>query len=208
MHKNQTFILTVIFFSILLLSVLISLNLVQRSNSKPKVVVVMFGDSLTANGKWDKLFPHKNIVNLGVGGNTTYNMLKRLREVYKYHPKYCFIMAGINDLDTKREPEEIYKDYISILNKLKNKDITPIILSTLYSRDDYEAIFRLNDKVDQLNNVLKDYALTNNLIYIDLNASFTENHCLSRKYAIDQLHLNDKAYEVWKDKIKHIIYNK
>ena len=111
--------LLLIFIFGLLFCLLINTEIAASKHQK--VDVVMFGDSLTANGKWDKLFPHVNIVNMGTGGDSTHDMLKKLRYVYQYHPKYCFVMAGFNDIDTKRDPDQIYKDYFSILEKLQKK---------------------------------------------------------------------------------------
>jgi len=173
-----------------------------------KADAVMFGDSLTANANWKKLFPHKNIVNLGRGGDSTHDMLLRIHYVYKYHPKYCFIMAGFNDLDTHRNQDRVYKDYFSLLEQLQQNNITPIIMSTLYARDYFDAQCQINNKIDLLNSALKDYASTNNITFIDLNESFAQNHSLSPQFAADHVHINDKAYEIWRDKIKNIIYKK
>jgi len=190
------------------LLVCLSLNSKITAYQFFKTKVVMFGDSLTANGKWNKLFPDIKIVNLGRGGDSTHDMLLRLHYVYKYHPKYCFIMAGLNDIDTHRDQDRIYKDYFSILEKLRQNNITPIILSTLYARDYFDANHQINNKIDLLNSTLKDYARTNKITYIELNESFAQNHSLSPQFAFDHVHINDKAYEIWRDKIKNIIYDK
>jgi len=171
-----------------------------------KADVVMFGDSLTENGKWNKLFPDINIVNLGFGGDTTHKMLRRMGEVYKYNPKYCVVMGGFNDIDQGRDLNEIYKDYTSILKKLKNRKIIPVILSTTYVVEHFRTSALINTKIDKLNGELKEYAYNNKIIFIDLSQSLSKNHYLSPDFAVDHVHLNDKAYEIWKDKIKNIIY--
>lgn len=173
-----------------------------------KTDAVMFGDSLTANGKWNKLFPGIKIVNLGRGGDSTHDMLLRINYVYKYHTKYCFVMAGFNDLDTHRNQHQILKDYFSIIENLQQNNITPIILSTLYARDFFDENQHINNKIELLNNALKNYADTNKITFIDLNQSLSENHCLASQFAADHVHINDKAYEIWRDKIKNIIYKK
>jgi lysophospholipase L1-like esterase len=196
----------------LLLIFVIGLLICLLINSKieayqhDKADVVMFGDSLTENGKWDKLFPDIKVVNLGFGGDTTHKMLRRMGEVYKHNPKYCFVMAGFNDIDQGRDLNEIYKDYTSILKKLKNRKIIPIILSTTYVIDHFRTPALINTKVDALNGELKEYAFNNKIIFIDLSQSFSKNHYLSPDFAVDQVHLNDKAYEIWRNKIKNIIY--
>ena len=89
---------------------------------------------------------------------------------------------------------------------MKQNNITPIILSTLYARDFFDAKHQINNKVDLLNNELKDYAHANKITFIDLNESFSQNHSLSPQFAFDHVHLNDKGYKIWRDKIKNIIY--
>ena len=76
----------------------------------------------------------------------------------------------------------------------------------LYARDFFDAKCQINNKIDLLNSALKNYARTNNITFIDLNESFSQNHSLSPQFAFDHVHLNDKGYKIWRDKIKNIIY--
>lgn len=195
---------------VLVISLLINMfvNFTIMAKQHIKADVVMFGDSLIENGKWEELFPDITIVNLGVGGNSTYDVLIRLKQVYKYNPKYCVIMAGFNDIDCYRDFNETYNDYISILKKLKKRGITPVIMSTTYAADFFKPDENINTKIENLNNALKEYAMSNEIIFIDLNKSVSKNHYLSREFAADHVHLNEKGYEVWRDKIKNIIYKK
>ena len=196
--------LLLIFFIGLLICLFITSEILAYHH--PKVDVVMLGDSLTENGKWNTLFPDIKIANLGVGGNTTHLMLRRICEVYKYKPKYCFVMAGFNDIDQDRDLNKIFKDYFSILKKLKNKKITPIILSTTYVRDNYRIPEHINNKINMLNIKLEEYAFNNKITFIDLNPSLTKDHALLREFSVDHVHFNDKAYKIWKNYIKNIIY--
>ena len=79
-------------------------------------------------------------------------------------------------------------------------------MSTLYAREYFDSVWKINNKIDSLNSALKDYAHTNKITYIDLNESFRENHYLAPQFAVDHVHLNEKAYKIWRDKIKNIIY--
>lgn len=176
------------------------------ANQQHKTDVVMFGDSITEQGRWENLFPDINIVNLGIGGDTAYNLKKRIYEVYRLNPKYCFILVGFNDICGSKDPVDfIFKNYISILENLKKRDITPVIVSTTYSNDILKNFKHVNSEIDRLNEKLKKYASDNNISYIDLNSRISENRQLLREFAVDHVHLNHKAYEIWRDEIKGII---
>lgn len=181
-------------------------NSIITANQQYKTDVVMFGDSITARGEWSELFPGINIINLGVDGDTAYNLKKRIRQVYSYNPEYCIILVGFNDICLSRDSVDfIYKNYTWVLNKLIQRDITPVIVSTTYAADVLKNYEKVNTEIDALNQMLKKYASDNNVRYIDLNSRITKNHRLSGEYATDQVHLNDKAYKIWKDEISGII---
>lgn len=74
--------------------------------------IVFFGDSLTAGtygaGFVDKVaaaLPAHTIINAGVNGDTTHNLLQRVGDdVIVHQPNGVFILVGINDATTHSEP--------------------------------------------------------------------------------------------------------
>ncbi len=74
--------------------------------------IVFFGDSLTAGtygaGFVDKVaaaLPAHTIINAGVNGDTTHNLLQRVGDdVIAHQPGGVFILVGINDATTYSEP--------------------------------------------------------------------------------------------------------
>ncbi len=59
--------------------------------------IVMLGDSHTDFVNWKILTRCSNIANLGVGGNTTAQMLARLPAALALSPRLVIVMGGTND---------------------------------------------------------------------------------------------------------------
>lgn len=187
------------------LAISLAVGPVSKANQHYETDLVMFGDSITYGGDWQKLFPDLKVVNLGVPGDTTHNLSRRMGQVFKYKPKYCIVMSGFNDLDNNYTFDEIYTKYTIVLEKLKQKNITPIIMSTTYTADYFRPNYFINKKIYKLNNFLKEYAHNNDVIFVDLNKYLSKNGHLKREYAKDHVHLNEKAYEIWRDELKKIL---
>lgn len=160
----------------------------------------MLGDSITFGINWNELF-NMNIINRGIGSDTTEGFLSRMENIYAINPKKVFIMGGINDIFKGIEVNQIFSNYIKIIEALKNKNIVPYIQSTLYNNRD----INLNVKVTELNNLLKEYAIKNNITYIDLNEKLSKNDLLIADYTYDSVHLNSNGYKIWKKEIEQYI---
>lgn len=165
-----------------------------------KADIVMLGDSITFGINWNELF-NMNIINRGISSDTTEGFLSRIENIYSTNPKKVFIMGGINDLARGVKVNQIFSNYIKIVEALKSKNIVPYIQSTLYNNSD----INLNVKVTELNNLLKEYAIKNNITYIDLNEKLSKNDLLIADYTYDSVHLNSNGYKIWKKEIEQYI---
>ncbi len=68
-----------------------------RGEEPQQPSIVMLGDSLTEVANWKILARCRSISNLGIGGNSTAQMLDRLSDALSKNPKLVFVMAGTND---------------------------------------------------------------------------------------------------------------
>jgi lysophospholipase L1-like esterase len=135
-----------------------------------------------------------------VGGDTTEGIINRLSDIYELSPEICFIMVGINDFAIGLSVSKVFMNYTKILKELKNKGITPIIQSTLYaSKQSNWSLF--NNKVDDLNKMLKEYALKEGIMFIDVNNELSRGGALDSIYTYDGLHLGCNGYVKWRDLI-------
>ena len=112
-------------------------------------------------------------------------------------------MIGINDLIWNESLAHIYANYIQILDRLKAKCITPVVQSTLYAGR--ESAKRYNTYVEVLNSELQAYCKEEGIEFIDLNTLLSPYGQLDDRFTLDGIHLEDEAYRIWAEKIKHYL---
>ncbi|MBN1416474.1 MAG: hypothetical protein JW973_15325 [Bacteroidales bacterium] len=171
--------------------------------SPETVSVVMLGNSITENGgDWNKRLGRTDIRNSGQGGYTTGQLLWILDScVIKAKPKYCFTMAGVNDITLGIPLDRIYSNYQIFIDTLLSNGIIPVVQSTLYQASNPAA----NKKLDYLNNLLEAYCNKKNILFIDLNRVMTDQNGLLPELTTDGTHLSEQGYKVWSDKLQWII---
>jgi lysophospholipase L1-like esterase len=161
--------------------------------------IVMFGNSLTAQGKWVELLGRTDILNSGFPGLCTYHFLGLVQNnVLDKHPEICFVEAGINDITVGVSAEKIQENYALILKTIQKNNIRPVVTLTLYERNDPVS----KAEVDRLNRFLVSYCQENRIDYIDMNRFLTDSTGLKEDYSIDKTHLNEAAYKIWAREIE------
>lgn len=157
----------------------------------------MLGDSLSARGDWEVLLYPNKILNLGHDGDSTRDLLNRLELPMDVHAKRIYLMIGINDMNKYLTLNDIFKNYIEILNRLQKSDSKIIVQSTLFTQ-----MKTFNPKVKILNERIKNYCNENDISFLDLNNELSNDEVLKEEYTTDGLHLNTKGYLVWARKIR------
>src|ERR1700759_3527419 len=71
--------------------------------------VIFLGNSITEMGNWKKVTGDTTVLNRGIGGDITYGVLKRLKDITDRQPSKVFILLGINDIG-KDIPEVVIAD--------------------------------------------------------------------------------------------------
>ena len=165
-----------------------------------KFSIVMIGDSITDGAEWYELLKNNEVQNRGIGGDTTKGILDRLDTINKSIKK-AFIMIGINDIAGYKRVDEIYNNYIKILQDLERKDIKVYVQSVLYVGKNYPNSDYFNKEVKNLNKKLEQIAKDKKIDFIDLNSIFAPNDYLEKIYTDDEIHLNGKAYILWANEI-------
>ena len=95
--------------------------------------IVFFGDSITEVYKVDEFFPKRNVINSGISGDRTENLLERMDDVYRYNPSKVFLLIGVNDLNREKSIDEITKNIQKIINNIKaNRKYTKIYIESVY----------------------------------------------------------------------------
>jgi lysophospholipase L1-like esterase len=168
--------------------------------------VVFFGDSITDLWKLDESFPGKPYINRGISGQTTPQLLIRLRpDVIELHPKAVVILAGTNDIAGNTGPmrlEDIEGNYASIAELARAHDIKVICASVLPVHEYTEQAGdmyaqRPPEKILTLNRWLKDYCARTGCIYLDyFSAMVDDKGHLKKELADDGLHPNAAGYMI------------
>lgn len=167
--------------------------------------IVMYGNSITAQGKWVELLGRTDVMNNALPGQATYHFLQLIQShVIDLHPKVCFIKGGINDITLGVRQENIQANFKTMLEMLMQNDITPVVTLTVYEHNEYSS----KKEVDALNEFLISFCTQNKITYIDLNRYISDSTGLRAEYAVDKKHLNTKAYQIWANEITRVLKEK
>lgn len=164
----------------------------------------MIGDSITSVGEWSEIFPNVRISNRGISGETAEDILKRMGPIFAVDPEKAFVMVGINDIYDGQSVDNVFRNYINIVEQLQKAHITVYIQSTI------ECVIahcgnRIH-KVRALNQGLKAYADDHNIIFIDLNKRLASGQQgLLYDYTYDGIHLRAAGFIQWKEMIKQYV---
>jgi len=177
--------------------------------------IIFLGDSITHLCEWTELFQHPRIKNRGIGGDRTDGVLLRLDEIVSSRPNNIFIMIGINDLGYGIKVTDIASNYEKIVKHILSKSPnTQVYLQSVLPINEklynffYKKAKATNADIIKLNKHLKNLGTKFRVHYIDLSSHFIDDkNQLDKQFSSDGLHLNGKAYLVWKNAIEQYVNN-
>ena len=177
-------------------------SITGKFKEKPSSEIIFLGDSITARKDWNKLFKSDNILNAGISGNTTDDILLRLDPLLDLKPKKIFIMIGINDLSKGRDISYVLNNYKIITNKIKtdSPDTILFIESVLPINKELSPIGKIDSqKIIDLNTSLRSLADEIGATFINLYPNFvSKDNEMDTKYASDGVHPNANGYALLK----------
>ncbi len=156
--------------------------------------IVMVGDSLVAAVEWNELLGRHDILNRGIGGEMTADILGRIDEIIGLEPRQVFLLVGINDIAAQRPAADIAADYERIVAHLSRAGTKTVILSIIKTRDRH-----MNAVVDDVNRRIRLLDQRDNVSHLDLNERLTVNGFLSHRYTYDGVHLSGAGYDAIRD---------
>ena len=175
--------------------------------------IVFFGDSITEfwTPRNSTLFQNPTIINRGISGQTTAQMLFRFQQdVVDLNPNLVVLLAGINDIAENTGPisvKAIFENIVSMVDTAKANQIKVVICSVLPSNTiTWKANTNPSDKIIELNQMIKTYADTNTITYVDYYHSMVDsNKGLDKKYSDDGVHPNLGGYKIMESIILKIL---
>lgn len=183
----------------------------RKAKQALKNRVVFMGNSITDN--WFKFHPdfftENGFEGRGISGQTTPQMLIRFRQdVVNIGAKTVVILAGTNDIagNTGYSSLEMIMDNIkSMCDIARANNIKPILCSVLPAyRYSWKKDVKPNELIPQLNKMIKEYAKTNRITYVDFFSVLADNtpgneNGLPEKYSKDGVHPNIDGYSIMED---------
>ena len=177
------------------------------------VQVVFLGDSITDG--WDDpvnggFFPGKPYVNRGISGQTTPQMLIRMKpDVLAFRPRVIVLLAGTNDIAGNTGPmtDEEIQDNIAAIAELGAAHGARLVLASVLPTSDYhhapdrgvppQTVRRPLDRINALNTWIRQYAASHGHVYLDYFSEMVDQAgLLKAEFSEDDLHPNAKAYAV------------
>lgn len=172
----------------------------------------LIGDSRIA--RWDKEYfspLNVNIFNLGVEGQSTSQVLHRLKnDLETGTPEWVILEAGINDLkviglDKKLAPsikEDCFRNIASIIELCQKKNANIVVINIFPTgKIEFLRRFIWNSYVDsaimETNERLRFYCDSNDIMYFDTYFILSKDKSRIQKiYQDGFLHINKEAYKV------------
>lgn len=187
-----------------------NLNYYKVANKKNSLLashkhrVVFMGNSITQG--WSEtdpaFFAGKPYINSGISGQTTTQMLERFnRDVVNYLPTVVVILAGTNDIAGNGGSitvKRIHANIVSMAQLAKTNGIQVVLCSVLpvYKYPWSQSVNPI-DSISSLNNLIKNYAQENEIIYADFYAPMVNDQKgLKSQYSGDGVHPNLSGYRV------------
>lgn len=191
---------------ILLLAIKIKTDIPQQNDDigkscKLEYDYVFFGDSITYRGDWSYFYPNATLINSGINGDRTQDLLNRLKgDVYFYHPKKIIILVGVNDIAHQIDEKITVDNMDKIISRIKtNLPDTKIYLESIYPANNMffaKKKYKItNSNIMKMNNNYKEIAEKYGITYIDVYSHLIdEKGDLKQIYSKDGLHLSQQGY--------------
>lgn len=178
---------------------------------------LFLGDSITEQYDLKEYYEDYPVVNSGVSGDYTSSIVENMKKrVYDYNPSKVFLLIGINDLRNGKDVSEIVSNTKEIIELIKeNRPYSEIYLESIYPinktdddkiSDSVRDIEFDNEKIIEVNDLLKDLAKDEKITYVDLyNKLIDDDGNLNISYTKDGLHISSEGYEcITKELMKYI----
>lgn len=174
--------------------------------------LLFLGDSITEGwggaGKdvWAKEYAPGKTLNLGIGGDTTQNVLWRLAngEVEGLKPKVVVLMIGTNNFGLNGDqPADVVRGVTAVVASLREKlPSAHVLLLGIFPRDANPKA-GIRAKISEVNAAIAKLDDGKTVHFLDIGATFTEaDGSLTKEIMPDFLHLSPAGYQRWAEAIR------
>ena len=173
--------------------------------------IIILGNSLSDNGRWNEAFDDANIKNRGIISDVVQGISDRLELVTKGKPKKIFLLIGVNDVSHHLTPDSITTAVEKLIVKIKQQTPTTEIYLQCWLpiNNDFKRYKNMIGKemvIFHGNVMLEQVARRQGVTWINLFPAFADKEMkLPKHLTNDGLHLNDAGYRIWCQEIAKYI---
>lgn len=181
----------------------------MEQGAQGNIDILFLGDSITAFWQspwarrlWESTYAVRRSANFAIGGDTTENILWRIRdgELRDVRPKVVVLLAGINDLILRGEPANVVQGIMDILSEVQAllPDTKVLVLAIFPSAQPGSRRRKLIDEANaMLCTRLEGRSRT---LFVDIGSRFLKSDgTVSRTVMPDRVHLSTRGYRIWGD---------
>lgn len=180
----------------------------DAKNTPPQNAVLFVGSSSIRGWKTAQCFPELTVINRGFGGSKIPDVLAFTdRIVVKYKPRLIVFYCGDNDIAENMPPETVRDNFVIFAQRMARQlPETPIIYITIKPSG---ARWSLWPQMQQANALIKTYCQKHEKLYwLDLASGLLGDDGQPNDvfFLEDRLHLSDKGYALWTQKLRELIH--
>jgi len=196
-----------------------------EKKSRGVIDVYFLGDSITRRWQgtdypehkknWDRNFHGWNAADFGWGGDTTQNVLWRLKhgELEGVNPKVVVLLIGTNNVGSGPPPGEedarvadVLQGIRAVLDVIRQQAPgAKIILMGITPRNDGGKVTAMST-IDAINARIAQFADGQTIIYVNINDKLADGDGkLFAGVTEDGLHLSVAGYQIWADALKPLL---
>ena len=169
----------------------------------PDAPLIFLGDSITAAGPWSEAFPDRSVLNAGISGNTTLDLLGRLDSLPGLGGATVVLMAGINDLLRGEAPAPVADRMLRIRRELLARGAARVVVVATLPCEEARWGPRCLTPVLDLNRRLRAAVPAPDVL--DLTALLADGAGLRRSLGVDGLHLGPGGYSLWLERLRPML---
>ena len=174
--------------------------------------VIFLGNSITEMGNWKKATGDTTVINRGIGGDNTYGVLNRLKDITDRQPSKVFLLIGINDIGKDIPDAVIAANVLKIVKEIhakcpRTQIYVESVLPVNSTLNNFPQHYDKGEHILALNKLLLANAAAGNYIYIDIFHLFADaDGRLKAEYTYEGLHLKPPAYDIWVSNLRKMGY--
>jgi len=158
--------------------------------------LLLIGDSMIEYGAWQNYLPGREVINLGLSGESVEELRERAPNIIKRQatPDLVLIMIGTNNVAMGRL--EFFAAYAEILTVFQ--ETWPVALMVINSLLPMDLNYLAPEAVPRINDRLRTLAEKKNAHFLDAWQALADQDNLPLPGVLeDEVHLTARGYRLW-----------